>query len=133
VQPATLEAGGGHSQFGSSSDVNFSAGVNFSGQRLAVPGPDLFPVDPATHAGPVGQQGYSPLWDVHPAAWTQAAIDAGLRTLLTSHQQVEALFNQGLLVSAAPDGPVNHDPEVDGLRAAGVVVNCPPVFVAPPA
>jgi hypothetical protein len=279
VQSATLEDGGGHSQFGRDSDVGFSAGVNFSGQRLVVPGPDLFPVDPATHAGPVGQQGYSPLftfgdgvvfngaevanrtgvhpkvlsldlnerqavvhltagfylgrnvlylstessvtqiaalenatyapalasapqagsddpslsareaiipvvngprgagnpqrqglqsavagegdplniireepecsdptvpancsaleysplWDVHPVAWTQAAIDAGLRTRLTSHQQVEALFNQGLLVSAAPDGPVNHDPEIDGLRAAGVVVNCPPIFVAPPA
>src|SRR5436190_17609530 len=65
---------------------------------------------------------YSPLWDVHPVAWTQAAIDAGQRTRLTSHQQVEALFNQGLLVSAAPDGPVNHDPEIKGLRAAGVVV-----------
>ena len=45
----------------------------------------------------------------------------------------ESLFRQGLLVNAAPDGPVNHDPEIDGLRAAGVVVNCPPIFVAPPA
>jgi hypothetical protein len=42
---------------------------------------------------------------------------------------VESLFSQGLLVNAAPDGPVNHDPEIDGLRAAGMVVNCPPVFV----
>lgn len=279
VQSATLADGGGHSRFGRDSDVNFAAGVDFSGQRLIVPGPDLFPVDPATHAGPVGKQGYSPLfsfgdgvvfngaevanrtgvhpkvlslstgkrqavvhltagfylgrnvlylstessvtqiaalenatyapdlaaapqagnddpavsareaiipvvngprgagnpqrqglqsavagegdplniireepecsdpavpancsalqysplWDVHPVAWTQAAIDAGLRTQLTSHEQVEALFNQGLLVSAAPGGPVNHDPEIDGLRAAGVVVNCPPIFVAPPA
>jgi len=40
--------------------------------------------------------------------------------------------SQGLLVNAAPDGPVNHDPEIDGLRAAGVVVNCPPIFVALP-
>jgi hypothetical protein len=76
---------------------------------------------------------YSPLWDVHPVAWPQAAIDAGLRTRITSHQAVESLFNQGLLVNAAPDGPVNHDPEIDGLRASGVVVNCPPIFVAPPA
>ena len=76
---------------------------------------------------------YSRLWDVHPMAWTQAAIDAGPRTRITSHQVVESLFSQGLLVNAAPDGPVNHDPEIDGLRAAGVVVNCSPVFVAPPA
>jgi hypothetical protein len=74
---------------------------------------------------------YSPLWDVHPVVWTQAAIDAGLRTRLTAHQDVEALFNAGELVSGAPDGPSNQDPEIQGLRAAGVVVNCPPVFVAP--
>jgi hypothetical protein len=43
-------------------------------------------------------------------AWTQAAIDAGLRTRITSHQVVESLFSQGLLVNAAPDGPVNHRP-----------------------
>jgi len=74
---------------------------------------------------------YSPLWDVHPVAWTQAAIDAGQRTRLTSHQDVESLFNQGLLVNAAPDGPSNADPEIRGLRAAGVVVDCPPMIVDP--
>jgi len=73
---------------------------------------------------------YSPLWDVHPVAWTQAAIDNGQRVRVTSHQDIESLFNKGLLVNAAPDGPINHDPEINGLRAAGVVVNCPPIFVA---
>jgi hypothetical protein len=62
VQQATLADGGGHSQFGRDSDVNFSAGVDFSGQRLVIPGPDLFLADPATHAGPVGAEGYSPLF-----------------------------------------------------------------------
>jgi hypothetical protein len=279
VQQASLEEGGGHSQFNRDSDVWFPAGVNFSGHRLIIPGPNLFPLNPASHAGPVGYQGYSPLftfgdgvvfngaevanrtgvhpkvasldlrkreavmhltqgfylgrnvlylstessvtqiaalenatyaprlaavpqagsddpslsareaiipivngpvgasnpqrqglqsvvlgegdplsiireepecsdpadppncsalqyspmWDAEPVAWTQAAIDAGLRTRLTSHEQVEALFNQGLLVNAAPDGPVNTDPEIYGLRAAGIVINCPPIFVAPPA
>ncbi len=74
---------------------------------------------------------YSPLWDVHPVLWTQAAIDGGLRKRLTSHQDVEALFMAGELVSAAPTGPENFDPEILGLRAAGVVVNCPPMFVEP--
>ena len=73
---------------------------------------------------------YSPLWDVHPVAWTQTAIDNGQRARITSHQDVESLFNAGEVVNAAPDGPVNHDPEINGLRAAGVVVNCPPIFVA---
>jgi hypothetical protein len=75
---------------------------------------------------------YSPLWDVTPVAWTQAAINAGLRTRLTSHQTVEALFNQGELVNFNPSGPEQMDPEIQGLRALGAVVNCPPMFVALP-
>jgi hypothetical protein len=39
----------------------------------------------------------------------------------------------GLLVTAAPDDPVNHHAEIDGLRAAGVVVNRLPIFMALPA
>ena len=279
VQRARLDDGRSrHAQLNRRSEVDFSAGVDFHGTRRVVPGPDLFPVDPATHAGPVGdrrysplftfgdgivyngpevadstgvhpkvlsldirhrravvrltqgfylhrkvlylstessvtqiaalenatytpnlaaapqagnddsslsarepiipivngprgvnnpqRQGlqsavagegdplniireepecsdptdpancsaldYSPLWDVHPVAWTQAAIEQGQRTRITSHQDVDTLFNAGRLVTAAPDGPVNHDPEIDGLRAAGVVVNCPPIFVANP-
>jgi hypothetical protein len=54
-----------------------------------------------------------------------------LRTRITAHQDVEALFNAGQLVSGAPNGPSNQDPEIQGLRAAGVIVNCPPMFVAP--
>jgi len=50
---------------------------------------------------------------------------------ITSHQVAESLFNQGLIVNAAPDGPSQADPEIRGLRAAGIVVNCPPMFVAP--
>jgi len=86
------------------------------------------PADPANCSG----LDYSPLWDVTPVAWTQAAIDAGLRVRITSHQVAESLFNQGLIVNAAPDGPSQADPEIRGLRAAGVVVNCPPMFVALP-
>jgi hypothetical protein len=74
---------------------------------------------------------YSPLWDVTPVAWTQAAIDAGDRVRLGSHETVERLFSQGLLVNANPDGPSQDDPEILGLRALGVVVDCPPMFVAP--
>ncbi len=75
---------------------------------------------------------YSPLWDVTPVAWTQQAIDAGLRVRLESHQTVEQLFDQGLLVNANPTGPSQDDPEILGLRALGAVVNCPPIFVALP-
>jgi hypothetical protein len=51
--------------------------------------------------------GLSPLWDVHPGAWIQAATDAGQGVRLTSHQTVEALFDEGDLASEGPDGPVN--------------------------
>lgn len=75
---------------------------------------------------------YSPLWDATPVVWTQAAIDAGLRVRLNSHQEVEQDFNTGLLVNANPTGPSQLDPEIFGLRALGVVINCPPMFVALP-
>lgn len=74
---------------------------------------------------------YSPLWDATPVAWTQAAIDAGLRVRIGSHETVEQLFNQGFLVNANPGGPSQEDPEIFGLRALGAVIDCPPMFVAP--
>src|SRR5262245_33176023 len=73
---------------------------------------------------------YGPLWDVHLVDWTQAATNAGLRHLLTSHEDVETLFQSGAIVSDTPDGPENQDPEIRGLHASGVVINCPPMFVA---
>jgi hypothetical protein len=75
---------------------------------------------------------YSPLWDATPVVWTQAAIDAGLRVRLNSHEVVEQDFNAGLLVNANPTGPSQLDPEILGLRALGAVIDCPPMFVALP-
>jgi hypothetical protein len=277
VQGARLKDGHGHRPLTSRSHVHFQAGVDFSGQRVVNPGPDFFPTNPGTHAGPVGdaaysplftfgdgivyngaqvanetgthgklvkldkkrrtatirltsgfylgrdvlyisteasdtvvaalenatfapnlaaapqagsndpstsaretiipvvngqrgasnpeRQGlqsavagegdplniireepecsdpnvpascsalqYSPLWDVHPVVWTPEAIAAGKRVRLRNHQDVESSFNAGLVVNANPTGPENLDPEIFGLRALGVVVNCPPMFVAP--
>jgi hypothetical protein len=65
---------------------------------------------------------YSPLWDVHPAVWTDAAIAAGERRLLNHHEEIARAFEAGLLVSAGT-GPAN--PVLGGLRAAGFIVNCP--------
>jgi hypothetical protein len=67
---------------------------------------------------------------VTPVAWTQAAIDAGLRVRVGSHQTVEHLVEQGLMVNANPIGPSQDDPEIQDLRALRVVVDCPPMFVA---
>jgi hypothetical protein len=42
--------------------VAFPGTVDFSGTRVVLPGPDFFPVLPGTHAGPVGDRRYSPLF-----------------------------------------------------------------------
>lgn len=65
---------------------------------------------------------YSPLWDVHPAVWTDAAIAAGERRLVKHHEDIAQLVENGLLVSGG-SGPPN--PVLGGLRAAGFIVNCP--------
>jgi hypothetical protein len=71
---------------------------------------------------------YSPLWDVHLVSWTQAAINAGLRHLLTSHEGVET-FRSGMIVSSTPDGPQGSGNSwSSGLRCDHKL---PPMFVAP--
>jgi hypothetical protein len=71
--------------------------------------------------GPTAGQ-YSPLWDVHPALWTEAAVRTGDRGLLTGFSEVANAVGRGQIVSAA-DGRAND--RIEGLRAAGLVVNCP--------
>jgi len=71
---------------------------------------------PATHSR------YSPLWDFHPAAWTDAAVAAGGRTRLESFSEVANAVGDGRVVSGGA-GPANR--ALNGLKAAGFVVNCP--------
>lgn len=62
---------------------------------------------------------YSPLWDVHPAAWTPAAQAAGLDVRQTDWAEVsEKLTEQGLV--SGPGGAP--------FGAADIVVNCPIVL-----
>ena len=69
---------------------------------------------------------YSPMWDVHPVVWTDAAIKAGLRRQVRDHEEIADLFRQGVLVSASfSAGPPN--PSLEGVRAAGFISNCPVV------
>lgn len=65
---------------------------------------------------------YSPIWDVHPAVWSDAAIAAGTRRRIDHHEDVIDLFAAGSLVSGGA-GPENFG--LGGLRAADFVVNCP--------
>jgi hypothetical protein len=58
---------------------------------------------------------YSPLWDVHLAAWTPAAIAAGRDLRQTDYGDVLGLASHGLVT--APDGTP--------FSASGFIVNCP--------
>ncbi len=58
---------------------------------------------------------YSPLWDVHPAAWSDKAIAQGLNTRQTDWGTLEGLVSKGWVTG--PGGAK--------FGAAGFVVNCP--------
>jgi hypothetical protein len=69
---------------------------------------------------------YSPMWDVHPVVWTDAAIAAGLRRQVRDHEDIADLFAEGVLESASfSAGPPN--PSLEGVHAAGFISNCPVV------
>lgn len=58
---------------------------------------------------------YSPIWDVHPAAWTNAAIASGQNKRQTDFGTVQGLVDKGIVTG--PGGAK--------FGAAGFVVNCP--------
>jgi hypothetical protein len=68
---------------------------------------------------------YSPIWDVTPAVWTDAAIRAGERVRLEDHDDVADLFEDGLITSGGM-GPRNES--LEGLRALPGISNCPVVI-----
>jgi len=63
---------------------------------------------------------------VHAVVWTDAAIAAGRRRLLTSGSDVAGAFSKGQIVSPFA-GPAN--PSLGGFAAAGLISNCPIVAV----
>jgi hypothetical protein len=58
---------------------------------------------------------YSPVWDVHPAAWTDAAIAAGRNKRQTGWGDIQGLVDHGVITG--PGGAK--------FAAAGFIVNCP--------
>jgi hypothetical protein len=71
-----------------------------------------------------GDDDYTPIWDIHLVVWTDAAINAGKRRLLTDHEMIADLFQKGLLVSGTPNSGVAN-PSLKGLVALGAISNCP--------
>ena len=66
-----------------------------------------------------GFPAYSPLWDVHLAEWTPAAVAQGLNTRQRDFGTELSLVAKGLLT-----GPAGTP-----FRASGFIVNCPPVIL----
>ncbi len=71
---------------------------------------------------------YSPIWDVSPVAWTNAAITGGLRVQLHSQADVQNEAAAGNIVSAVPGTP---DASLGGINASGMISNCPIIAVFP--
>lgn len=80
---------------------------------------------------------YSPLWDVHPVVWTDAAITAGQRVRVRTDKfeaiepnNVIELYADGWLIAPDTTEPAHpRNPSLGGLNAAGFIVNCPIIFV----
>lgn len=77
----------------------------------------------------VGCVCYTPLWDVHLAEWTQAAIDNGDRT---QYRDVNTVIDQ--LVKKQPDlpAPLLTGPGGTKFKSSGIIVNCPLVSIDVP-
>jgi hypothetical protein len=65
----------------------------------------------------VGDPAYTPGWDVHLAAWTQAAIDGGERVEVQSTDEVDTWVKMKAVTGGAAFGP------------SGFVVNCPVISI----
>lgn len=71
---------------------------------------------------------YTPIWDVSPVLWTDAAIAAGLRVQLHSQDAIRTQALAGNIVSALPGTP---DASLGGINASGSISNCPIIVVFP--
>ena len=69
-----------------------------------------------------GGRDYSPIWDVHPAVWSESATPRRL----TSAAQVAAEVRAGRLTSGGM-GPANAS--LGGLKAAQFISNCPTIAI----
>lgn len=69
-----------------------------------------------------GGRDYSPIWDVHPAVWSESATPKRL----TSTAQIAAEVKAGRLTSGG-GGPANAS--LGGLKAAPFISNCPTIAI----
>jgi hypothetical protein len=77
----------------------------------------------------VGCVCYTPMWDVHLAEWTKAAVDNGDRT---QYRDVNTVIDT--LTKKQPDGtgPFITGPNGSKFKSSGIIVNCPLVSIDVP-
>ncbi len=68
-----------------------------------------------------GAKDYTPVWDLHPAVWTDEAIASGKRHLLRSAAEIANEVRAGRITSA---GKERSNTSLGGLRAIGFISNC---------
>jgi hypothetical protein len=64
---------------------------------------------------------YTPLWDLHLARWTRAAIEADQRVKIITLDEAKVYAERGWIVSAAEGTP---NPFLGGINAVNIVINC---------
>lgn len=83
---------------------------------------NVFPLDPQNDKK--DDNNYSPMWDAHIYAWTDAAIAGGQRRQVKSMSQLQGLLSGGSVMNAPPNSG-DPNPVAAGLKATGVIINCP--------
>ncbi|CAA9519027.1 MAG: hypothetical protein AVDCRST_MAG79-84 [uncultured Thermoleophilia bacterium] len=82
----------------------------------------MFPLDPDNRKR--NGNNYSPMWDAHVSQWTEAAIAAGQRRSIRGFEDLTSLVAQGR-VGSFVGSPGRSNSFVAGLKATGIIINCP--------
>ncbi len=83
---------------------------------------NVFPLDPDNTKK--DNNNYSPMWDAHIYAWTDAAVKAGQRRRVKSMTDLAGLVTAGLVMNI-PKNTGDPNPLVAGLKPTGAIINCP--------
>ena len=95
-------------------------GLNISTIDQANDPVNVFPIQPTDIR-------YTPMWDAHIYMWTLDAIENDQRRLVTSIDDLQGLFEEGLVENFfANDGPENDF--IAGLMPINAIINCPVIM-----
>lgn len=99
---------------------NLGQGLNIATIDQAVDPVNVFPIQPTDPR-------YTPMWDAHIYMWTADAIENDKRRIVTSIDDLEGLFEEGLVENFfANNGPENDF--IAGLMPTNAIINCPVIM-----